>query len=403
MTVTTNISTAAVQSILTSQLQAQQTTLAQLSEQLASNKKYSDLTDYAPSDALNLLNLQSSATQRQSYLSTISTVQTRLTGYDTTMTDMESIVSQAKSLAVGSPSYDASTASSIASLANNFLKSVSVDLNQQIGGRYIYAGSRYGTQPVTDLTTLTNTPSATTVSNPVLPAYDTAYTASQLTMTTAGQAITIGGTVTTPQQVSAIVNGTTYNYTVQSTDTTADIATGLAAAINVGVPGTTATGSTINVAGSATVGATSAGMTNTAAYATDSATIDSGYTLQYGVSSDNPAFQQMVSGLQFLQAAGNSTDSATYQANITQAATLLGSALSSIEALHTSVAYNTNTLTTETTTQNNAITALTNQVSDIQSVDITQVSVELNLLQTQLQASYSATGTIGKLSIVNYL
>ena len=125
--------------------------------------------------------------------------------------------------------------------------------------------------------------------------------------------------------------------------------------------------------------------------------------MQYGVTSNNPAFQQLIAGLRFMQAAGNTTDPATYKTDMGQASSLLTSALSALQAVHTTVAGNINTLTNEITVQNNAINDLTSQVNDIQQVNVTQVATELNILQTQLQASYSATGTLEKMSIVNYL
>ncbi len=144
----TSISNASIQQILSSQLQAEQANLSQLTEELSSGQQYTNLTHYTPSDALNLMNLQNSATQKQAYIGVINTVQARLSGYDNTLSDMESVVSQAQTLADGNPSFSADEAPSIAAEANSFLESVTVDLNQQIGGRYIYAGSRYDTPPV---------------------------------------------------------------------------------------------------------------------------------------------------------------------------------------------------------------------------------------------------------------
>ena len=81
----------------------------------------------------------------------------------------------------------------------------------------------------------------------------------------------------------------------------------------------------------------------------------------------------------------------------------MGSAITGIQTLHAGVANNINALTQEKTTQNTDIANLQSQISNIQSVDITQVATEINLLQTQLPASYSATGMIEQLSIVKYL
>ena len=105
---------------------------------------------------------------------------------------------------------------------------------KQIGGRYIYAGSRYTTAPVVDLTSLTNTPTSPyTVSGPTLPVYDTDYTGS--------------------------------------------------------------------------------GSTSTAAYSQDSVTVDQGYTVQYGVTSNATGFQQVIAGLQLMKTAAASGDATTYQ------------------------------------------------------------------------------------------
>jgi hypothetical protein len=64
------------------------------------------------------------------------------------------------------------------------------------------------------------------------------FPAPTLTLTAADTTLTIGGTVNVPQNVAAIVNGMGYSYGVQTGDTLASIATGLAALINVNTPAT---------------------------------------------------------------------------------------------------------------------------------------------------------------------
>src|ERR1700722_12500939 len=61
-----------------------------------------------------------------------------------------------------------------------------------------------------------------------------------LTISAAATTITLGGTVSSPLNVAAIVNGTGYVYAVQTSDTLASIATALASLINAN---TTATSS----------------------------------------------------------------------------------------------------------------------------------------------------------------
>jgi flagellin-like hook-associated protein FlgL len=240
---------------------------------------------------------------------------------------LEEIASQAQSLANNNPTYSADIALNVVTQTNSYLKSVSVDLNQSINGRYIYSGARYNTQPVQDLSILPDStipvPADVPTTEPNLPSYDAEYV--------------------------------------------------------------------------------DASSTSTAAYATDRATIDTGYVVDYGVNSNNSAFQQLAAGLRYLQAAGNATDAATYKSYMTQASAMLASAVASLQTLHTSVANNMNTMTSQKEAQKTAISNLTEQVMDIQQVDTTQVSVEIVSLEALLQASYSATGSILKMSIVNYL
>lgn len=68
-------------------------------------------------------------------------------------------------------------------------------------------------------------------------------TAATLTATVGSNTITIGGTVSVPQAVTAIVNGTGYSYLVLINDTLSTIAAGLAALI----PGASAVGAVITL------------------------------------------------------------------------------------------------------------------------------------------------------------
>jgi len=322
----TSVSTLGTQLQAISNMLGEQTSLNTLTQQLATGDQYNNLTDYSPVDAHQLLNFQNAVTQKQGYLSSIQTVQSRLTVYDSTMTDMETVAKQAGSLATQNQTLDSSNLASLQSSAQNYLIEVQDDLNQQVGDRYIYSGVRYSTQPVTNLATLsltTSPPTTTTVSSPTLPNYDTEA-----------------------------------------------------------------------VAGTAS---------DAAAYTQDTVTIDQGYDVTYGVSSNNPAFQQLINGLRYISAATTATDAATYQSDMKNASTLLGSALTGIQTLQANNANNQNTLTNETTTQNTDITNLQDQIGNIQQVNTAQVATEIDSLQTQLQASYSATASLEQLSILKYL
>jgi flagellar hook-associated protein 3 FlgL len=303
-------------------LQGEQINLATLNEQLASNQQHDNLTDYAPLSAQNLLNFQNAITQRQAYVSSMKTVSARLSVYDISMSDLENIAHQAGQLAQNNPNQDPTQTGIIQQQVLAFMNQAADDLNQQVGNRFIFSGTRYSTQPVNLNSVLTNvTPSATLATPNTLPSYDTQ------------------------------------------------------------APGTSA-----------------------GAWVKDSVTIDAGTSLTYGATSTQPGFQQLIAGMQFINAATQSgTTSAQYQSDMSQAATLLNSAVTNIESYHAANAAAQNTITQTTSVQNSDISSLQQQIGDIQGVDLTSVATQINLLQTQLQASYSSTATLMQDSILKYL
>lgn len=455
-------STYALNLQMTNSLVAQQITLTKLSDELATSKKNSDLTDYNPTDAHNILDLQNGVTHKQSFLTSINTVQTRLSMYDSSLTDIESLSAQANSLATQNQAYDPTKVDNVQQQAVNLLRQLSNDLNLQVGGRFIYAGARYSTQPVTDLSTLTGAPAASPTTSPALPSYDsqfsnaTSFTVNSATAPTGnfnvGNVAISWSEIAAGQITDVYLNGSSTPTALGSAitlpnipaSTAGEYADNLSSAINGVAADTTDVPSSFGIASltaSATNGSVTLNFNGTAplsvtptdgaantitwndpgtpdgtvaqtpnssapAYALDSVLIDTNYNITYGITSNDPNFQKLVNGLRFMVDAVNSGkagDTATYQSEMTQAASLIKDAASGIQVLHSQVASNQNTLTQETTVQNADITSLTNQLDDIQKVDLTQVGTEINLLQTQLQASYSATSSLEKLSLVKYL
>lgn len=68
-----------------------------------------------------------------------------------------------------------------------------------------------------------------------------------ITMTVVGQVVTVGGSVSTPQNVALVIDGKAYVYSVQAGDTLTGIATALAAQIVADFPGTTSSGPVITI------------------------------------------------------------------------------------------------------------------------------------------------------------
>lgn len=80
-----------------------------------------------------------------------------------------------------------------------------------------------------------------------------------VTLTVAGQAVTVGGAVSTPQNASLVVDGHAYPYAVQSGDTVASIATALAALVTVD-QAATSTGAVVTIPGAKSISPRVGGM-----------------------------------------------------------------------------------------------------------------------------------------------
>ena len=90
--------------------------------------------------------------------------------------------------------------------------------------------------------------------------------AQTLTLTIAGQTVTVGGTIPpagNPHNVTVLANKVPYVYAVQVSDTLTSIATALAALIAVGIPGTTSTGAVITLPNSGRINSVRVGITGT--------------------------------------------------------------------------------------------------------------------------------------------
>ena len=172
------ISTLGLQLINNANLQAGQLYLSTLTQQLTTGKVSQSLAEFSAGDAQNLLNLTGGVTQQKAFASVATTLTPRIQVYDSSLTGIEDIASQAASIVSGNPTYNPEHSGSVATQMQGFMQQVSYYLNQQVNGRYIFAGSRYNTVPVGDITTLGKptaadaTALAANVSANILPAYD---------------------------------------------------------------------------------------------------------------------------------------------------------------------------------------------------------------------------------------
>lgn len=134
------------------------------------------------------------------------------------------------------------------------------------------------------------------------------------------------------------------------------------------------------------------------------AAIDKNLTVNYGITGDNLAFRDILQGLATIALSDgvNTTDS-TYATTIQNAAAMLSSGVGQLNQLISTNGSN-QALVEGTNAEHEAtLTMVQRHINDIEETDMTSAATQLSLLRTQLQATYTITGQIGQLSLVNYL
>lgn len=133
--------------------------------------------------------------------------------------------------------------------------------------------------------------------------------------------------------------------------------------------------------------------------------INTGVSVNYSITANNAqAFEPIIRALNYLANQGpfNANNPAD-QADATQAGQLLNHAVTALTNLQGNLGLQQAQLNNELKVQQNTVDIAQNGISSIVSTNQATAITQLQTLETQLQASFSATSTISKLSLVNYL
>jgi flagellar hook-associated protein 3 FlgL len=135
------------------------------------------------------------------------------------------------------------------------------------------------------------------------------------------------------------------------------------------------------------------------------ATVDNNVNLQYGVTGNNPAFEQIVRVLNYF--ANDSTplsqSSATDVSNVDQGQQMLANAAQAVQQLVATNGEQQSDMAQLSTAHQNAISLAGTSLNNIEQVDSATAITQLNTLQTQLQASYQTLNVLHGLTLANYL
>lgn len=128
--------------------------------------------------------------------------------------------------------------------------------------------------------------------------------------------------------------------------------------------------------------------------------ISSQQTISYGVTANGSAFEKALRSANIL---ANMNTAPIDQSTIDEVYNLATEALDGMIAVQSSLANSQSRLEGAESRQTASLDLLDSVASDIKEVDVASVSLKLTQYETQLQASYSALGSLSKFSLTNYL
>ena len=122
-----------------------------------------------------------------------------------------------------------------------------------------------------------------------------------------------------------------------------------------------------------------------------------GYTVDYGVTADNAAFEMIARAYDLVR--NNPTDTATLE----EAFSLLETGIDDLAELQANVSLNSQLIDDGINRNLDDLNLIDNSLADLKEVDLAEVTVRLQEIQAQLEASYSLTSTLLRLNLADYI
>lgn len=119
----------------------------------------------------------------------------------------------------------------------------------------------------------------------------------------------------------------------------------------------------------------------------------------YGVTADEPAFEQMLRALSYMDYAGANQDGAVLE----QAYTMMKSAVDGLSDIRGRIGASSKVLESAKNGHEDYLTYATNLVSTLEDVDVAEATTRLAQDEVQLQASYLSLSRLSEMSLLQYL
>ena len=344
----TYISSPSIQaSIRQSVLQAQ-AGLAQAQTEIASGTQ-SDLGVFLGAEAGKSVSIKNEIDGLQGYTATNGIASTRL---DTTATTLTSMVSAAQAISASlvTASSTGGSTDALQATGQSSLQALLAGLNTSVDGQYAFGGINSGVPPATTYN----------MTSDAKQSVDAAFSAAFGFSQTSANAATISGS-----DMTSFLNG---SFDSQFS------------AANWSAKWSQASDTTI------------------------SSKIAPSQSVTTSVSANATAFRQIAEAYTMLgEFTGSNMSADAKAAVVSKATTLVNSGLAALNDVQTGVGISQAAMTSADTGLSAQTTVLTNQISDMESVDPLALSTRVTALQNQLQASYELTSRLQSLSLTNYI
>jgi flagellar hook-associated protein 3 FlgL len=289
--------------------------------------------------------LQTLSTANNLTVTNLSTAQSAL---DSMRTAAQTALNALTSVTAGSTS----AASTLQSAGSNALQSLIADANVTSNGQYVFGGDNTAVAPMADYFSSTTSAAKSAIDAAFQSTFGFAPTSASASAITASQMQTfLSGTF------ASLFSGTNWTgdwSSASSTDVTTQIA-----------PGESATTST---------------------------------------NANQPGFQQLAEGYAMLaEFGGSSLSSATQQAVITAASSLINQGVASLTTTEATLGSTQTRVTDATTSMSTQLTILQTQIGNLDNVNYSAVAVQLSSLSTQLETAYQLTAQLQKMNLAQYL
>lgn len=351
------------------------------------------------------LNLETDIAQATSWSSVAKSVGTTTQAMFTAVGTMEQAVNKSQvliSTAMSSPNN-----SDLLGQAQAIMATLLTQVNQQVGGSYLFAGGNTSVAPVS----LTHYPALNASTNAYDPSSsDTSYYTGDNTIQSVQvnlqQTISYGVTAANPAIEEAIRSVQSVIQAAQVSSSSTTTATDPTAPSSVSGGTLTINGQNFNIAAGASLDQIAQSINSQAGSngsgVSAAVQIDTAGNYHLVVSNGQSAMTiNDSSGL------GLSSASPLSQGQLTDALqaslTTTNQAVSDLGNLQETISNTSNTLDNAQQTQTSFVTYLQNSLSGVKDVDTAQAAAQVQQFQTQLQASFLAVSTLSKLSLASFL